>query len=205
MCRQAPRKKVTKSKLCELERRKMDACLSLYHSSGTEEQRGWRDHGDQCSWDGMGRMRRMALHLCKSLINRSDKCTLAACTHTHTHTLRHSPNPKKLPWKTTEYINSWPSEACRKAQVSSRWGLVFQELVQQDKLRIVISPGCEHQNSRSRWCDLVERPLDQESAARERNPASLLTNSMTSDKILASLNLSLLGYEMLRKRHPLLI
>ena len=40
----------------------------------------------QMGWDGRGGMGRMALLWQKSLINRNDECTLAAFTHTQTHT-----------------------------------------------------------------------------------------------------------------------
>lgn len=94
----------TNSKLWEPERRKMDACLSLCHSSGGEEELSFEKNGNQSRWDGPAKdVGRSALCV-GSLIHRSDGCTRAAFAHTH----KHSANPQiqKTSYKATESVNS---------------------------------------------------------------------------------------------------
>lgn len=71
---------------------------------------------------------------------------------------RRSPNPK-TPLEATAQAAARGGRLA--APASSRWGLVFPKLVPRLGLRTVISPGCEHRDSGSRWRGLVGRPLDQ--------------------------------------------
>lgn len=71
---------------------------------------------------------------------------------------RRPPNPK-TPLEATAQAAARGGRLA--APASSRWGLVFPKLVPRLGLRTVISPGCEHRDSGSRWRGLVGRPLDQ--------------------------------------------
>lgn len=95
---------------------------------------------------------------CSGERGRESRGRGAPAAATRARMRRRSPNPK-TPLEATAQAAARGGRLA--APASSRWGLVFPKLVPRLGLRTVISPGCEHRDSGSRWRGLVGRPLDQ--------------------------------------------